>query len=79
MVADVDSPSYFVATAAVKLGFFKQQGIDVEFVQLVAHCLNSCAPGREGLRKSGAQAGGRFAFLIRQRCRINISCHAAGK
>jgi NitT/TauT family transport system substrate-binding protein len=32
MVADVDSPSYFVATAAVKLGFFKQQGLDVEFV-----------------------------------------------
>jgi NitT/TauT family transport system substrate-binding protein len=32
MVADVDSPSYFVATAAVKLGFFDAQGIDVEFV-----------------------------------------------
>lgn len=32
MVADVDSPSYFVATAAVKLGFFKAQGVDVEFV-----------------------------------------------
>jgi ABC-type nitrate/sulfonate/bicarbonate transport system substrate-binding protein len=32
MVADVDSPSYFVATAAVKLGFFQQQGLDVEFV-----------------------------------------------
>jgi NitT/TauT family transport system substrate-binding protein len=32
MVADYDSPSYFVATAAVKLGFFKQQGIDVEFI-----------------------------------------------
>lgn len=32
MVADYDSPSYFVATAAVKLGFFKQQGVDVEFV-----------------------------------------------
>jgi ABC-type nitrate/sulfonate/bicarbonate transport system substrate-binding protein len=32
MVADVDSPSYFVATAAVKLGFFKAQGIDIEFV-----------------------------------------------
>ena len=31
MVADVDSPSYFVATAAVELGFFKQEGIDVEF------------------------------------------------
>ena len=32
MVADVDSPSYFVATAAVKLGFFKQEGVEVEFV-----------------------------------------------
>ena len=30
MVADYDSPSYFVATAAVKLGFFKQEGVDVE-------------------------------------------------
>ena len=29
MVADVDSPSYFVATAAAKLGFFEQAGIDV--------------------------------------------------
>jgi ABC-type nitrate/sulfonate/bicarbonate transport system substrate-binding protein len=32
MVADVDSPSYFVATAAATLGFFKNEGIDVEFV-----------------------------------------------
>jgi ABC-type nitrate/sulfonate/bicarbonate transport system substrate-binding protein len=32
MVADVDSPSYFVATAAVKLGFFEAEGIDIEFV-----------------------------------------------
>ena len=32
MVADYDSPSYFVATAAVKLGFFKQQGVEVEFI-----------------------------------------------
>jgi len=31
MVADVDSPSYFVATAAAKLGFFAREGIDVEF------------------------------------------------
>src|ERR1700757_4127057 len=31
MVADVDSPSYFVATAAAKLGFFAQEGIHVEF------------------------------------------------
>jgi ABC-type nitrate/sulfonate/bicarbonate transport system substrate-binding protein len=31
MVADVDSPSYFVATAAVELGFFKAEGIDIAF------------------------------------------------
>ena len=30
MVADLDSPSYFVATAAVELGFFKAEGIDTE-------------------------------------------------
>ena len=29
-VADLDSPSYFVATAAVELGFFKDEGIDIE-------------------------------------------------
>ena len=31
MVADVDLPSYFVATAAADLGFFKEEGIDIEF------------------------------------------------
>src|SRR5262249_33864910 len=31
-VSDVVSPSYFVATAAVELGFFKAEGIDAEFV-----------------------------------------------
>ncbi|MDH7799075.1 MULTISPECIES: ABC transporter substrate-binding protein [unclassified Beijerinckia] len=31
-VADLDSPSYFVAVAAVELGYFKQEGIDIEFV-----------------------------------------------
>jgi ABC-type nitrate/sulfonate/bicarbonate transport system substrate-binding protein len=31
MVADVDSPSYFVATAAAKLGFFAAEGIDIAF------------------------------------------------
>jgi NitT/TauT family transport system substrate-binding protein len=30
MVADFDSPSYFVAIAAVELGFFKREGIAVE-------------------------------------------------
>jgi len=32
LVADLDSPSYFVATAAVELGFFKREGIDIELV-----------------------------------------------
>jgi ABC-type nitrate/sulfonate/bicarbonate transport system substrate-binding protein len=31
-VSDVVSPSYFVATAAVELGYFKEEGVDVEFV-----------------------------------------------
>jgi hypothetical protein len=30
MVADFDSPSYFVAIAAVELGFFKRKSIDIE-------------------------------------------------
>jgi NitT/TauT family transport system substrate-binding protein len=33
LVADLDSPSYFVATAAVELGCFKQEGIDVELMR----------------------------------------------
>src|SRR5262249_48926548 len=32
LVADLDSPSYFVATAAVDLGFFKQEGLEVELL-----------------------------------------------
>jgi NitT/TauT family transport system substrate-binding protein len=34
-VPDLDSPSYFVAIAAVELGLFKQQGITIEFVYKV--------------------------------------------
>ncbi|HUI15309.1 MAG TPA: ABC transporter substrate-binding protein [Xanthobacteraceae bacterium] len=30
VVADLDSPSYFVATAAAELGFFKAEGVDIE-------------------------------------------------
>lgn len=33
MVADLDSPSYFVAAAAVDLGFFKDEGIGAELVR----------------------------------------------
>jgi ABC-type nitrate/sulfonate/bicarbonate transport system substrate-binding protein len=32
LVADLDSPSYFVATAAAELGFFKRECIDIELV-----------------------------------------------
>jgi NitT/TauT family transport system substrate-binding protein len=31
-IADLDSPSYFVASAAVDLGFFRQEGVDVSLV-----------------------------------------------
>src|SRR5436309_13045705 len=31
-VADAISPSYFVAIAAIELGFFREEGVDVEFV-----------------------------------------------
>src|SRR5262245_10165214 len=31
-VSDVVSPSYFVASAAVELGYFKAEGVDVELV-----------------------------------------------
>jgi ABC-type nitrate/sulfonate/bicarbonate transport system substrate-binding protein len=34
-VPDLDSPSYFVAVAAVELGYFKREGIDIEFVYKV--------------------------------------------
>lgn len=34
-VPDLDSPSYFVAVAAVDLGLFKKEGLDVEFVYRV--------------------------------------------
>jgi NitT/TauT family transport system substrate-binding protein len=33
LVADLDSPSYFVATAAVELGCFEKEGIEVELVR----------------------------------------------
>ena len=33
LVADLDSPSYFVATAAAELGCFEQEGVDVELIR----------------------------------------------
>ncbi len=44
-VSDVVSPSYFVATAAVILGYFKAEGLDVEFVDTPA---DSPAAFRDG-------------------------------
>ena len=52
VVADLDSPSYFVATAAVELGFFREEGIDAE-VERAYGALN----GPERLRN------GEFHFL----------------
>ena len=46
-VADLDSPSYFVATAAVELGFFKEEGIDIE-LERVYGALNGPERLREG-------------------------------
>jgi NitT/TauT family transport system substrate-binding protein len=57
-VPDVDSPSYFVALAAVELGFFKEQGIDVEFIYKV--------PGAEYLRDQKLHFIGGPAFAATQ-------------
>ncbi len=42
---DVVSPSYFVATAAVELGFFKAEGIDAEFQYPSSHAAQDLADG----------------------------------
>ena len=47
VVADLDSPSYFVATAAVELGFFREEGIDAE-VEREYGALNGPERLREG-------------------------------
>ena len=47
VVADLDSPSYFVATAAVELGFFREEGIDAE-VERVYGALNGPERMRNG-------------------------------
>jgi ABC-type nitrate/sulfonate/bicarbonate transport system substrate-binding protein len=44
-VSDVVSPSYFVATAAVELGYFKSEGLDAEFVQTPAEASQSLRDG----------------------------------
>ena len=47
VVADLDSPSYFVAVAAAELGFFKQEGIDIE-LERVYGAYNGVERMREG-------------------------------
>jgi ABC-type nitrate/sulfonate/bicarbonate transport system substrate-binding protein len=58
IVADLDSPSYFVATAAVELGFFKKEGIDIE-VERAYGALN----GPERLRAGEAHFLGGPAYI----------------
>ena len=36
LLSDLVSPSYFTATAAVELGFFKAEGVDAELVPGIA-------------------------------------------
>src|SRR5688500_11252980 len=44
-VSDVVSPSYFVALAAVELGYFKEEGIDAEFVPTPADASQALRDG----------------------------------
>jgi NitT/TauT family transport system substrate-binding protein len=56
-VADLDSPSYFVATAAVELGFFKAQGIDIALDRVFG-----AANGPERLREGSLHLFGGPAY-----------------
>jgi ABC-type nitrate/sulfonate/bicarbonate transport system substrate-binding protein len=56
-VADVVSPSYFVATAAVELGFFKQEGLDAEFVFPPADRPQALQDGRIDFQGTSAYSG----------------------
>ena len=58
VVADLDSPSYFVATAAVELGFFRKEGIDAE-VERAYGALN----GPERLRNGEVHFLGGPAYM----------------
>src|ERR1700683_1500722 len=57
-VADLDSPSYVGATAAVELGFFREEGIEAE-VERAYGALN----GPERLRKGGVHFLGGPAYM----------------
>src|SRR5579883_2277467 len=56
-VADLDSPSYFVATAAVELGFFKEEGIDITLDRVFG-----AADGPERLREGSLHFFGGPAY-----------------
>jgi NitT/TauT family transport system substrate-binding protein len=58
VVADLDSPSYFVATAAVDLGFFREEGIEAE-VERAYGALN----GPERLRNGEVHFLGGPAYM----------------
>ena len=58
VVADLDSPSYFVATAAIELGFFREEGIDAE-VERTYGALN----GPERLRNGEVHFLGGPAYM----------------
>jgi NitT/TauT family transport system substrate-binding protein len=58
VVADLDSPSYFIATAAVELGFFREEGVDAE-VERAYGALN----GPERLRNGEVHFLGGPAYM----------------
>ena len=59
MVADLDSPSYFVAAAAVDLGFFAKEGIDAELLRDFG-----ATSGPEALRDGTLHFFGGPAFAV---------------
>jgi NitT/TauT family transport system substrate-binding protein len=74
-VSDTVSPSYFVATAAVELGFFKSEGLDAEFVPTPAEASQSLRDGSvdfvggsayTGLRAFPGWRGGKLLCALSQ-------------
>lgn len=56
-VSDVVSPSYFVATAAVELGFFRAEGVDAEFESNVANPAQALRDGEIDFLGNSAYGG----------------------
>src|SRR5713226_3003299 len=56
-VSDVVSPSYFVAIAAVELGFFQAEGVDAEFVSPPANPAQALRDGALDFLGSSAYGG----------------------